>query len=167
MIVRIIGGATLIIPTRNIPKAQSVSEEIKKSFNSSARVIIYQLDLNDFSSVRACAEKIALEFSRIDILINNAGIVVREFKKSKDGFETHLQTNYLSPFLFTMHLLPSLSRSDHARIINLSSLLHFVGKINFEDLNLEYEQFNVWAAYSQKTAIQQRHLCTRQVQALQ
>ncbi|KAH0554675.1 retinol dehydrogenase 12-like [Cotesia glomerata] len=142
-------GATLIIPARNIPKAQLVSEEIKKSSNSSSRLIIYQLDLNDFSSVRACAEKITSEFSQIDILINNAGIVVRKFKKSKDGFETHLQTNYLSPFLFTMLLLPSLSRSDHARVINLSSLLHYVGKINFEDLNMENEDFNVWAAYSQ------------------
>ncbi|CAG5074927.1 Similar to RDH12: Retinol dehydrogenase 12 (Bos taurus) [Cotesia congregata] len=153
-------GATLIIPARNIPKAQQVSEEIKKTSNSSSKLIIYLLDLTDFSSVRACAEKITLDFPRIDILINNAGIVVREFKKSKDGFETLLQTNYLSPFLFTMLLLPSLSRSDHARVINLSSLLHYVGKINFEDLNLENEDFNVWAAYSQIINVLNIHVYT-------
>ncbi|XP_057321258.1 retinol dehydrogenase 12-like [Microplitis mediator] len=141
-------GAKVIIPSRNITKAQRAVEDIKKSNNPTADLIIYQLDLNNFESVRNCAEKIVNDYEKIDILINNAGIVVDKFMKSIDGYETHLQTNYLSPFLFTLLLLPALAKSNEARIINLTSLSHYIGVINFDDLNTE-NPFSTVFAYSQ------------------
>lgn len=85
---------------------------------------------------------------KIDILINNGGIVFHPFQKTDEGFEMHLVTNYLSHFLLTHLLLPKLKNSDDARIINVSAQAHYVGDILLDDLNME-TRFNSNKAFGQ------------------
>ena len=86
--------------------------------------------------------------SKIDVLINNAGIGFLEFNKTKEGFETHLVTNYLSHFYLTHLLLPKLKASENGRIINVSAQAHYTGELNLGDLNNEFE-YNYNKAFSQ------------------
>ncbi|XP_075144552.1 nazgul [Haematobia irritans] len=96
------------------------------------------LDLLSFDNVRRFARKIMAEFERIDVLINNAGIIFEPTKdNTTDGFEKHLQVNYLSPFLLSHLLVPHLKKSPNGRIINVSAHSHTTAKMDFDDpLNL-------------------------------
>lgn len=97
------------------------------------------LDLTDLKSVERATIKIQRSVTHIDVLINNAGIMAVPYQLTKDGFETQLQTNYISHFLFTMRLLP-LVKKNHGRIISLSSLGHL---LEFRYWKLS-KQWNIW-----------------------
>ncbi|XP_058988151.1 retinol dehydrogenase 13 isoform X1 [Musca domestica] len=92
------------------------------------------LDLRSFDNVQRFARKIMAEFERIDILINNAGIIFDPVKtNTTDGFEQHLQVNYMAPFLLSHLLLPHLKKSPNGRIINVSAHSHVSAKMDFDD----------------------------------
>ncbi|XP_073817196.1 nazgul [Musca autumnalis] len=92
------------------------------------------LDLRSFDNVQRFARKIMAEFERIDILINNAGIIFDPVKtNTTDGFEQHLQVNYMAPFLLSHLLLPHLKKSQNGRIINVSAHAHASAKMDFDD----------------------------------
>lgn len=112
---------------RNLDRANDALEDIKRECQGQTNVgevTIKQLDLMSLESVRNCADEILKTEERIDLLINNAGVMVCPEGKTKDGFETQFGTNHLGHFLFTLLLLPKIITSTPARIVNVSSKAH-------------------------------------------
>lgn len=102
-------------------------------------VYYHQLDIGSTESVRDFADYLKKKFTHIDLLINNAGIMAAPYKVTVDGFESQLAINYLGHFLLTHLLLPELkaagSNSQRARIVNVSSCVHKLGHIDFDDIH--------------------------------
>ncbi|XP_033119985.1 retinol dehydrogenase 12-like [Anneissia japonica] len=142
-------GAKVIIACRNMTKAQSAAEEIITD-TGNRNVVIRQLDLASMESIRTFAKSIAENETRLDILINNAGVYKTERNETADGFEMNWGTNHLGPFLLTNLLLDLLKKSAPSRIVNVSSIGHSSPKvkIRFDDPNLK-NNYDVNYAYSQ------------------
>ena len=126
-------GAEVVIACRSVDKGEVVAEEIESATGSRPRVL--ELDLGSLESVRGFADTFA--GARVDLLINNAGVMMTPQRKTSDGFELQLGTNHLGHFALTGLLLDALERSDSARIVTLSSNEHKGGKIDFDDLQHE------------------------------
>ncbi|XP_060558277.1 retinol dehydrogenase 12-like isoform X2 [Ruditapes philippinarum] len=140
-------GARVLLACRDITKAERAAEDIRKS-TGNKDVVVYILDLCSLKSVRQCADDVIKKEARLDVLINNAGVMWTPYWKTKDGFEMQFGTNHLGHFLFTNLLLDLLKKSAPSRIINVSSLAHERGTINFDDLNSE-KSYSPAKAYSQ------------------
>ncbi len=137
-------GARVVIACRSEQKAQDAIARIEKA-NGKVDVAYVALDLGDLASVRACAQELQSEAS-IDILINNAGIMIPPYELTKDGFESQFGVNHLGPFALTGLLLDTLSKSAAPRVVNTSSIAHRSGKIRFDDINAE-KGYNTMARY--------------------
>lgn len=110
-------------------------------------------DLSSLDSVRACGKEAGERFDKIDILINNAGVMACPQTKTADGFEMQFGTNHLGHFALTKHLMPLIEAGTDKRIINLSSRGHFIAPANLEDPNFESAAYEPWLSYGQsKTA---------------
>ncbi|XP_060537314.1 retinol dehydrogenase 13-like isoform X2 [Cylas formicarius] len=145
-------GARVIMACRNREKATQAAEEIKQATASKSNlgeIIVEELDLMSLKSVRSCAEKILAREKRIDLLINNAGVMTCPYGKTEDGFEIQFGTNHLGHFLLTLLLLPRICQSTPARIVNVSSVAHERGTINFDDLNWSQTPYSAIKAYGQ------------------
>ncbi len=113
-------GHEVIIHGRNASKVQKVVKDIiGETSNNSVKG--YIADFSDFTSITALADKLMQEVSKIDILINNAGVFKSKLKQNKNGLDLRMMVNYLAPYLFTKKVLPLLNKARKARIINLSS----------------------------------------------
>jgi NAD(P)-dependent dehydrogenase (short-subunit alcohol dehydrogenase family) len=140
-------GATVVMVARNKEKGEAAkSEIIKDSGNNSVDLLL--ADLSSLESVRQLATEFEKKYSRLHVLINNAGLFNQRRHVTADGYENTLATNYLAPFLLTNLELNLLKDSAPSRIINVSSVGHYNGHINFDDLNLEKE-YGGWKAYGQ------------------
>ncbi|ERL94284.1 hypothetical protein D910_11565 [Dendroctonus ponderosae] len=120
-------GARVIMACRDQQKAAAAADDIKASCQSTAKLgelVIEPLDLTSLQSVRNCANTILDKEPSIDLLVNNAGIMICPEGKTEDGFETQFGTNHLGHFLFTVLLLPKISQSERSRIVTLSSIAH-------------------------------------------
>ena len=126
-------GATVIVHGRNQDRGKAVVSEITKAGTGSAR--FYAADLSSLAAVRTLAQAITRDYDRIDVLVNNAGIWLRDRQVSKDGHEMHFAVNYLAGFLLTRSLLPKIIASAPSRIVNVSSLA--AAPIDFSDVMLE------------------------------
>ncbi|MCR4276214.1 MAG: SDR family oxidoreductase [Candidatus Parcubacteria bacterium] len=142
-----ITDATVVFTARDREKGEEVKREIIKETNNN-NVDYLVCDLASLSSVRACAREFAERWDRLDILINNAGVLPQERQESRDGIELNFAVNFLAPFLLTNLLLPLLKQSAPARIINVSSSMHAEGNINFDDLESK-KAFDKYKAYAQ------------------
>lgn len=128
-------GATVIMACRNLAKAAPVAQRI------TGDVSVRELDLADLSSVRRFADQTA----DIDVLVNNAGVMAVPERRTADGFEMQIGTNFLGPFALTGLLLPRIKD----RVVSLSSLMYRGGRITLDDLNWHRRRYRRWAAYSQ------------------
>ncbi|NXJ59981.1 RDH12 dehydrogenase, partial [Rostratula benghalensis] len=126
----------VIVACRDVEKAEAAASEIRAE-TGNQQVIVKKLDLADTKSIREFAEKFLAEEKELHILINNAGVMLCPYSKTADGFEMHLGVNHLGHFLLTFLLLECLKQSAPARIVNVSSLAHHVGRIRFHDLHGE------------------------------
>lgn len=138
-------GTTVILLVRNKEKAETLKVEVLKNYPNGI-IEIFEGDLVSLKSIKSAAEAIKAKFPVIDILINNAGGVFSEFEKTEDGFEMGFQVNHLSHFLLTNLLLENLLKSKEARVINLSSEAHRIGKLDMGNLNCE-KKFGTWKQY--------------------
>jgi NAD(P)-dependent dehydrogenase (short-subunit alcohol dehydrogenase family) len=139
-------GFTIVIAARNRNKAQALHREIETSMpNANCDYIV--ADLASLRQVRQLAETFRRRYSRLDVLINNAGVFVHTRTETEDGYETMFQVNYLSPFLLTNLLLDELCRSEQGRIINLSSSVYSIGKFDADNLQSE-KHFSVPGTYA-------------------
>lgn len=147
--------ATIILLGRSLTKIQPVIDRIKQ-INSSIQVEFVSLDLSDNSSVRTAAKEIQSLVSKIDILINSAGIMaLEEYTRSKDGFEMQLAACHIGHFLLTALVLPQLEAAGGgARVITLTSMGYAASPFRFDDWNFsEGKTYNGWVSYGQaKTA---------------
>lgn len=153
-------GGRIIMGCRDLEKCEAAAKEIRgKTLNP--HVYACKLDLASLKSVRQFAERINKEESRVDILINNAGVMRCPNWKTEEGFDLQFGVNHLGHFLLTELLLDKLKGCAPSRVINLTSLAHIVGKMDFEDLNWEKRKFDTKQAYCQsKLAVV---LCTREL----
>ncbi|MED6281114.1 hypothetical protein CHARACLAT_017929 [Characodon lateralis] len=140
-------GARVILACRDMEKAQAaVTEIIESSGNDS--VVCMKLDLSDSKSIREFAEEINKNEAKLNLLINNAGVMVCPYGKTADGFEMQIGVNHFGHFLLTYLLIDLIKRSAPARIINVSSMAHSWGSISLEDINSE-KSYNKSKAYAQ------------------
>ncbi|XP_067874332.1 retinol dehydrogenase 13 [Heterodontus francisci] len=140
-------GARVILACRDLEKANKTAEEIRKA-SGNGNVLVQKLDLASLQSVRSFANKILETETRLDILINNAGIMRCPKWKTEDGFEMQFGVNHLGHFLLTNLLLDLLKKSTPSRIVTVSSLAHIRGKIHFDDINLDND-YNPAVSYEQ------------------
>ncbi len=138
-------GATVIIACRNIGKGEEAAAQITRDVPG-ADLRVEQLDLADLDSVRAFAER--LPEDRLDLLINNAGVMAPPRQLTADGFESQLGTNHLGHFALTGQLLGRLLAAPEPRVVTVSSGAHRMGRIRFDDLQGERHYF-AWLAYGQ------------------
>ncbi len=132
---------------RNEAKALAVKNEIIAS-TGNEKIDTYIFDLSSIEEVRSISEKIKLKYPVIDVLINNAGMVYPKRLVSADGYELTFALNHLGHFLLTNLLIESIIAAPHGRIINLSSLAHTFGRMDFDDINME-NNYSSMKAYGQ------------------
>lgn len=125
-------GYEIIMLVRDSEKSRNALEEIKKASGSSSIQIIYT-ELSNFESIKKSAEEINKKISKIDLLINNAGVFKRREEKTQEGYELTIAVNYLAPFFLTKLLLPLVEKGGNSRIINLSSELYKNGKVHLDN----------------------------------
>ena len=140
--------AHVIIVCRNLEKGQTALEEIK-TLSGSHSIDLLIADLSAQTDIHLLAKTIYERYSRLDILINNAGLVLSKKTLSTDGIEMTLATNYLGPFLLTRLLLDLLEKSKPSRIINISSAIHKWAKMDLTDLQYENRKYQFMKAYAQ------------------
>jgi NAD(P)-dependent dehydrogenase (short-subunit alcohol dehydrogenase family) len=140
-------GATVVLVGRSREKLDRVAGDIA-SATGNRTIDTMICDLTSMENVRKLASEFKQKYKRLDVLINNAGEIVNERRTTVDGFEYTLALDHLSHFLLTMLLLDLIKASAPARIMNISSSAHMIGRINFEDLMGE-KKYNPMKAYGQ------------------
>ncbi|XP_053314530.1 retinol dehydrogenase 13 [Spea bombifrons] len=141
-------GGKVIMACRDMGKCEAAAKEIRgKTLNHN--VFAKHLDLASIKSIKEFAKTIRNEEEHVDILINNAAVMRCPKWKTEDNFEMQFGVNHLGHFLLTNLLLEKLKKSGNSRIINVSSLAHVAGDIDFDDLNWEKKKYNTKAAYCQ------------------
>ncbi|MDQ4107001.1 MAG: SDR family oxidoreductase [Actinomycetota bacterium] len=138
-------GARVLVHGRDRGRAETVVREISGETDSE-RVRCYLADLSSLAEVRSLAEEVRAEHDRLDVLVNNAGVIMPERRESNDGIELTFAVNYLSHFLLTRMLLPLLRESAPARIVNVASAGQ--SPIDFDDVMLE-RSYEPMRAYGQ------------------
>lgn len=141
-------GATVVLACRNRAKAEDAVEKIAAT-NPSGSTEILEMDLADLASVERAAKEFLANHDRLDLLINNAGLMAIPLGRTAQGFEMQIGVNHLGHFAFTAHLMPLILKSGPARIVNISSMGHRGGRIDFDYLNWERKRYSPWRAYFQ------------------
>ena len=137
----------VILACRRLDAAEKAKDDILKIF-SDARVIPMKIDLSSLNDVRQFSENFQNHFDRLDLLINNAGIMMSPYKETEDGFENQLATNFIGHFALTGLLMHLLLNTPDSRVITLSSLSYKWAPINFSDLHFK-NGYNKKKAYGQ------------------
>jgi NAD(P)-dependent dehydrogenase (short-subunit alcohol dehydrogenase family) len=138
---------TVILACRNQAKALKAKAKIE-AVVPSANLEFIHIDLMDLKSVHSFAENFKINYQRLDLLINNAGIMIPPFQKTKDDFESQMGVNYFAHFLLTGLLIDLLNATEGARIVTLSSKAHERGVIDFDNLHAE-KSYSKMKAYGQ------------------
>jgi NAD(P)-dependent dehydrogenase (short-subunit alcohol dehydrogenase family) len=139
-------GVRVLVHARNRERGEPVVAELRRASGNDGVDLVVG-DLASRSGVEALAGEVRDRAGQLDILINNAGVFMKERVLTEDGFETTFATNHLAPFLLTGHLLDTLERARSARIINVASMAHEGGRLDFDNLQGErfYDGFSAYA----------------------
>ena len=140
-------GATVWLAVRNRERGEDARARILEHLGD-ADVHLDLCDLSRLESVRQFAERFAAESPRLDVLVNNAGVLTQEREVSAGGIELTLATNVIGPFLLTQLLIPVLERSAPSRIVNVSSGGMYTQKLRADDLQGEQEDFDGPTVYA-------------------
>jgi protochlorophyllide reductase len=140
-------GARVIMACRSLDKGERARQDLLKIVPGAA-IDLMSLDLGSLKSVKTFAEAFNAKYDRLDILMNNAGIMTPPFGKTADGFETQFGTNHLGHFALTGLVLPKLLETPYSRIVNVSSSAYLQGSMDFDNLQAE-KGYRRWAAYAQ------------------
>lgn len=127
-------SAHVILAVRNEEKGTQAIADLKKH-NPDANVQLIRLDLADLTAIKAFVETYSNQFDSLDLLINNAGVMMPPYSKTKDGFEMQFGSNHLGHFALTGRLLPLLKKTTGSRVVTLSSLAHRGASIDFNNLD--------------------------------
>ncbi|CAH0600357.1 unnamed protein product [Chrysodeixis includens] len=145
-------GGKVIMACRSVDKAQAAKidiEKLCKDLPNTGKIVVEKCDLSSLTSVRQFAKKVLDTEPQINILVNNAGVMMCPKGETEDGFETQFGTNHLAHFLLTLLLLPRIRNSTPARIVTVSSVAHERNAINFNDVNYKNRPYGASEAYSQ------------------
>jgi NAD(P)-dependent dehydrogenase (short-subunit alcohol dehydrogenase family) len=140
-------GARVVLACRNLRKGEVARRAIETAVGG-AQLELEELDLASLDSVRAFAERFRGAHERLDLLINNAGVMATPRRRTADGFELQFGTNHLGHFALTGLLIGTMEGRDDARVVTLSSPAHRTGRIAFDNLGGERRYFR-WRAYAQ------------------
>jgi NAD(P)-dependent dehydrogenase (short-subunit alcohol dehydrogenase family) len=140
-------GATVVIACRDRERGEAAVQRLNAAAAPGSAQLL-ELDLASLASVRQGVQHFTEQHARLDILINNAGVMAIPRLLSADGFEMQMAVNHFGHFALTGLLLESNLRAFPARIVNVTSILHFKGHIHFDDLDLS-RGYDRWGAYQQ------------------
>lgn len=140
-------GARLVLVCRNEEKARAAIVDIEKAGAKDVSLIVG--DMASQKEIRRVASEIQKKVDKLDVLLNNAGVLVPQRRTTVDGIEETFAINHLGYFLLTKLLRDLLEKSGNSRIVNVSSEAHRRGKMNFDDLQFERTSYSAMAAYSQ------------------
>ncbi|HEX6240383.1 MAG TPA: oxidoreductase [Polyangiales bacterium] len=138
-------GAHVLLAVRNLDKGQKALDELRAELPLASLQLV-ELDLASLESVRRCVAQLSQTQQRLDILLNNAGIMAIPYTKTVDGFEAQFGTNHLGHFALTGLLFPLLLAAPAARVVNVSSMAHQIGQMRFSDLSWS-QGYSRWGAY--------------------
>lgn len=141
-------NATVIMACRSLSKANEAKANIQKEIPK-ADLVVLELDLSDLASIHKCVETFKKSYDKLDVLINNAGVMATPYSKTKQGFEMQIGTNYLGHFALSGLLLPLLYKVQGSRIVTLSSVGAKYGKIDLKDIMSEHKKYKKYDVYSQ------------------
>jgi len=143
-------GATVLLHGRDPERLEAALEDVREQ-TGNEKPGSYLADLSSLAEVRTLAEQVLSHYNRLDVLINNAGVIVGERRESEDGYELTFAVNYLAHFLLTSQLLPLLRGSAPARIVNVASAGQ--SPVDFSDVMLE-RGYDAMKAYTQSKLAQ-------------
>jgi NAD(P)-dependent dehydrogenase (short-subunit alcohol dehydrogenase family) len=141
-------GAKVYIGCRDEVKGQNAVERMKATTESGGELVLGLFDLGSINSVKDFAERIIATEKRLDLLVNNAGVMIPPATKSEDGFEIQFGTNFIGHFTLTGQLFNLLEATQNSRIVTLSSIAHRGAVIDFDNFRLE-KPYNNWREYGQ------------------
>lgn len=141
-------GGQVILAARDLEKLELARSHILQG-SPSASVDILQLDLASLDSVREAAQAFLEKYDKLDVLINNAGVMACPLLRTQDGFEMQFGVCHLGHFLFSGLLMPALLTATTARIVNLSSAGHQLADVDFDDPNFLTRDYDKWLSYGQ------------------
>ena len=145
-------GAHVVLAGRNQSKLDEAAQAIKAD-TADAEVETIICDLGSLDSVRQCGAEANERFDKIDILLNNAGVMACPKDQTTDGFERQFGTNHIGHFALTKQLMPLVEAGKDKRIVNLSSRGHHIAPVDLDDPNFDNREYNEWVSYGQsKTA---------------
>ena len=139
-------GAQTILACRSIKNGKLAKGQILEK-HPSAKIDVMNLDLADLESIHLFVKKFNETHSKLDVLLNNAGIIC-PYEKTKDGFEIQIGTNHLGHFALTGLLLNLLKNTKGSRVVNVSSIGHKSGKMDFDNLMFENGRYSIFKAYA-------------------
>ncbi|KAK9440794.1 short chain dehydrogenase [Metarhizium brunneum] len=151
-------GADVYFTARSLEKAAATKADVLKTTSGKGKLEVVEMDMDSLDSVRKAAKDFLGRSSKLNVLINNAGIMACPYTKTKDGFERQFAVNHLAHYLFTRLLLPTLISSStpafNSRIVNVSSSGHGMSPVNFDNYNFDQpDSYDPWLSYGQsKTA---------------
>lgn len=140
-------GAHVVLAVRDPERGAAAVARVREGVPG-AVLSVQELDLADLASVRAGAKELGARFSRLDLLVNNAGVMWTDRARTPDGHELQFATNHLGHFALTGLLLDSLRAAPGARVVTISSYLHRLGRVDFTDLDAEH-RYSRYRAYNQ------------------
>jgi protochlorophyllide reductase len=139
-------GAHVILAVRSEQKGREAVHEIVRQ-HARASLELLPLDLGSLQSIRRAAERVRSAHSQLDILLNNAGVMATPYVHTEDGFELQFGTNHLGHFALTGLLFELLTRAPAARVVSVSSQMHTLGRMRFDDLAWT-RGYSRWGAYN-------------------
>lgn len=140
-------GAKVIVACRSEEKGLNAIDKMN-AIGDGGELVYRQLDLSSLASVLDFATKLKADESRLDLLVNNAGVMIPPASKTADGFELQMGVNFVGHFALTGHLYELLESTNGSRVVTLSSIAHRNASINFENFRLEAE-YEPWREYGQ------------------
>jgi NAD(P)-dependent dehydrogenase (short-subunit alcohol dehydrogenase family) len=141
-------GADVLLASRNEEKGNRAVDEIRSLFPT-ASVNLLLLDLASQKGIKAATEVVSKKFSKLDLLINNAGIMAMPETRTEDGYESQFGVNHLGHWSLTALLMDNLKAAEAARIVTVTSTAHhLIWNINFNDPHMR-KKYSAWNAYSQ------------------
>ena len=145
-------GATVILVARSEEKLKAKAEELKQQTGND-NIHIQVMDLADLNTIPPAAAAILEKFPKINVLINNAGVMACPLARTAQGLESQMGVNHFGHFVFTRELLPAIKAAAPSRIVILSSGAHKLGNVDLDDMNWESAEYDKWVAYGRsKTA---------------
>ena len=139
-------GAEVILACRHPARAEEAKKRILQR-HTEGRIHLVSLDLADLGSIEMAAAEVASSFPRLDVLINNAGVMIPPRGTTNDGFELQVGTNHLGHFALTARLFPLLEKSAAPRVVTVSSIAHTMGRLDLSNMHGKGKRYDKWGQY--------------------